>query len=573
MLKRKSHNFSLGLLSRDKKKPDEKEVSVYLFYSHGKKHSQVSTKVKIPKGSWNDKKKEIDIEKYPYLIEQQNTLLHIWKNKFTIHEKLKKGEISRITAFEEITERVPNESLRDFYVKYNTKAKRVEKTTYNQRLGLIDAIENKLIVLGHKQFVPITFEHLSDTNTLERLYLIIKNEFGLGNNGVYEYTKRLDEFYNKRFPKASPFSKNDFRPSYDDPDRTGVEYEDLLNSMYNINTLQDLETYLMYLYSICMRGLNGIDTFKMRDDDFVGETEQHFLPNLDVNNYDGLRETYSQMLVYEKVRGKRKNKTSKKMKILANLYPTNHIRTWLQWCIEINRPKYQREENQAYSLFRKFDDDEVSKVWQNNLRQTYTDKCTKIIGKSFGSARHTFLQAGTNIGIPSSRLEASVGQRVKEYRGQGRSLGNYVKVPENELHLIQAEIFDEVGIIDIFFTLVEIMKDRTPTCKSAESYLPPFLEFEEIDELMKEKNKVTISGWSYLEEFKLNRMMQKHLAKEHFQALRKKVIKKVDGKTYGGTLGKDFKLPYSTELKELVDKKQKLVAKNKKTFLERIGLY
>ena len=68
-------------------------------------------------------------------------------------------------------------------------------------------------------------------------------------------------------------------------------------------------------------------------------------------------------------------------------------------------------------------------------------------------------------------------------------------------------------------------------------------------------------------------MMQKHLAKEHFQALRKKVIKKVDGKTYGGTLGKDFKLPYSTELKELVDKKQKLVAKNKKTFLERIGLY
>lgn len=573
MIKRKSHNFSLGLLSRDKKKPGEKEVSVYLFYSHGKKHSQVSTKVKIPKGSWNDKKKEIDIEKYPYLIEQQNTLLHIWKNKFSIHEKLKKGEISRITAFEEITERVPNESLRDFYVKYNTKAKRVEKTTYNQRLGLIDAIENKLIALGHKQFVPITFEHLSDTNTLERLYLIIKNEFSLNSNGIYEYTKRLDEFYNKRFPKASPFSKNDFRPSYDDPDRTGVEYEDLLNSMYNINTLQDLETYLMYLYSICMRGLNGIDIFKMRDDDFVGETEQHFLPNLDVNNYDALRETYSQMLVYEKVRGKRKNKTSKKMKILANLYPTNHIRTWLQWCIEINRPAYKREENQTYSLFRKFDDNEVSKVWQNNLRQTYTDKCTKIIGKSFGSARHTFLQAGTNIGIPSSRLEASVGQRVKEYRGQGRSLGNYVKVPENELHLIQAEIFDEVGIIDIFFTLVEIMKDRTPICKSAESYLPPFLEFEEIDELMKEKNKVTISGWSYLEEFKLNRMMQKHLAKEHFQALRKKVIKKVDGKTYGGTLGKDFKLPYSTELKELVDKKQKLVAKNKKTFLERIGLY
>ena len=112
----KRHNFSFGLTWRDKKKKDFQECSIYLFYSYGTKHTKQSTNVKIPRGAWNDKRKEIDIDNYPFLIEQQKTLLNIWKNKFEMTDKLKSGKISRITAFEEITERVPNESLREHFI-------------------------------------------------------------------------------------------------------------------------------------------------------------------------------------------------------------------------------------------------------------------------------------------------------------------------------------------------------------------------------------------------------------------------------------------------------------------------
>ena len=569
--KRKSHNFSLGLLSRDKKKPDSKNVTVYLFYSFGSKHSQVTTNVRIPKGAWNNNKREINIEDYPYLIEQQNTLLNIWKNKFKIIEQLKAGTVSRITAFEEITERVPNESLRSYYVNWYKKTPKVSKSTYNARLGTLDAIENKLDKLGYKEFLPITFEHLSDSSTLERLFTIMQNEFDLKVNGLYEYTGRLDEIYNKRFKKTSPFTRAEYRPSYDEPNREGIEYDTLLDGMYNISTLQDLETYLMYLYSIGMRGLNGIDIFKMRDEDFIEIVDDHYIPNTNDENYD-------EKLIYSKVRGKRKNKTSKKMLICANLYPLNHIREWLQWCIEINRPEYCRTKNEGYALFREFDEDEIEKIWNNNLRQTYRDKSNKLFGASLGTARHTFSQAGLEAGIPESRIEASVGHRVKALKGKGKSLGNYVKVPPEELHLIQAEIFDSIGMIDIFFTLFRHVKELTPNCKSAESFIPPDLKLGAIDEYMQDKGKLTIDGWSYLEEFKMKRLLKRYMAKENYEAKRKGdwKIEKTKNKKTGkfdtvtvGLLGKTY-LPMTQELKELVDKKEKLVAKNKKSFLQKI---
>ena len=65
-----------------------------MFYSYGTKHTKQSTNVKIPRGAWNDKRKEIDIDNYPFLIEQQKTLLNIWKNKFEMTDKLKSGKIS-----------------------------------------------------------------------------------------------------------------------------------------------------------------------------------------------------------------------------------------------------------------------------------------------------------------------------------------------------------------------------------------------------------------------------------------------------------------------------------------------
>ena len=287
---------------------DHRECCIYLFYSYGSKHTKQSTNVKIPKGAWNDKKKEIDIDNYPFLIEQQKALLNIWKNKFEMTNKLKSGKVSRITAFEEITERVPNETLRDFFVKKYRNTPKMTLSSYNARLGTLNAIENGFKKLGHRELAPITFDMMSDVNTLEKMYTIMQNEFeGLSTRGLYEYTRVLDSFYNKRYRKASPFATNELKPSYEEPEKTGIEYNDLLNGIAKIRTIQDLETYLFYLYSFALRGLNGKDIFRMRDKDFVfGTNEEHYIPEVSDENY-------MEKIYYQKVRGKRRNKTRSKI--------------------------------------------------------------------------------------------------------------------------------------------------------------------------------------------------------------------------------------------------------------------
>ena len=558
----KKHNFSFGLTWRDKKKKEHQECSIYLFYSYGSKHTKQSTNVKIPRGAWNDKKKEIDIDNYPFLIEQQKTLLNIWKNKFEMTDKLKSGKVSRMTAFEEITERIPNESLREFFIKKYRNTPKMQLSSYNARLDTLNAIENGFEKRGYKELVPITFDMMSDVNTLEKMYTIMQNEFGLKVNGLYEYTRVLDSFYNKRFRKASPFATNELKPSYDEPERSGIQFEDLLNGISKINTIQDLETYLFFLYSFALRGLNGKDIFRMRDEDFVfGINEEHYIP-------EASDEQYTEKIYYQKVRGKKRNKTSKKMSILANLYPTNHIREWLKWCVDIERPELTREDDQGYAIFRKFSDNEVEKIWSSNLRTTYKNKAIKLFGKGIGSARHTYTQAGLEAGIPYEKLQASVGHTPTIVRRT--SIKKYARYTQKEFELIQAEVYDEMNLIDVFHTLYDYLKDKKPY--RADTFIPKDFNLTAIDEFMKDKGKLTISGWSYLEEFKLTKMMKKYDVKERFEAIRKGLIKKSISKdgyvSYYQKIGRKASIPMPKELKDLVERKEKLMAQSKKSFID-----
>lgn len=558
----KKHNFSFGLTWRDKKKQKHKECSIYLFYSYGSKHTKQSTNVKIPRGAWNDKKKEIDIDNYPFLIEQQKTLLNIWKNKFEMTDKLKSGKVSRITAFEEITERVPNESLREFFIKKYRNTPKIQLSSYNARLGTLNAIENGFKKLGYKELVPITFDMMSDVNTLEKMYTIMQNEFSIKVSGLYEYTRVLDSFYNKRFRKASPFATNELKPPYEEPEKTGIEYEDLLNGISKINTIQDLETYLFFLYSFALRGLNGKDIFRMRDEDFIfGTNEEHYIP-------EASDENYSEKIYYQKVRGKKRNKTSKKMNILSNLYPTNHIREWLKWCVDVERPELARKDNEGYAIFRKFSDNEVEKIWSNNLRTTYKNKAIKLFGKGIGSARHTYTQAGLEAGVPYEKLQASLGHTPTIVRRT--SIKKYARYTQKEFELIQAEVYDEMNLIDIFHTLYEYLKDKKPY--RAKSFIPKHLNLTGIDKFMKDKGKLTISGWSYLEEFKLTKMMKKYDVKEQFEAIRSGLVKKIIHKngsiSYHSKVGRKSSIPMPKELKDLVERKEKLMAQSKKSFID-----
>ena len=552
-MRTKNHNFSLHYAPRDKHKSSNADVTIYLKYSYGFTRRNVSTKVKVPKGSWNAKNRSINLIQYPYLVEAQKRLDEIMSRTYEIAQKLSKQKISLETALDEILERMPDESVLDYYTEWFKKKKGVGYATFENRRDMLVGIQNKMVEMGKKEYAVLKFEHFADINSLETIAYIIKNDFGLKPNGAYIYLKRLDEIYNKKYRGQSPFLNADLRGSYESPDKEGVPFRDMLAGIGRIKTLQDFEAYLFFLYSFCLRGLTGKDIFNIREEDFVGVDDQPYIPN-SVNYYEKQH--------YLKVRGKRKNKTSKKMKILSNLYPTNHIYSLLKWCIQQNRPEICARENDG-ALFKKCKDEkEVARLW-GGLRTTYYEALTNLIGKGVHSARHTYSDRAIDLGISESKVQASLGQVPKELKGE--SILNYMKDKEEELDLLHIDILDEAEIVLIYFELIEFLKDRRPFRCHRNTFFPKWFKKEHNQFAYMRGEKLTLQGWTYKDEFRLSRLEEKQGDLQYIANVRagyQKPPKPMEGGGlfYEGTIGgKQAPIPVNPELIELRKKKESLV--------------
>ncbi len=550
-MKGKSHNFNLRVIPRDKKKKNTELITIYLEYRSGSTRSKLSTGVKVPKGAWSMSKSKILLKEFPYLVESQERLDEIMSKTYSQVQLLNKKKISVETALDEVLQRMPDESILEYYDEWYKKTKGVEYSTYQQRRGMVSSIQKTMTKLGRKEYSVLKFEHFADNTSLTKIASIIKKDMGLEPNGSYGYLKKLDEIYNKKYNRVSPFGSAGLRGKYEDPLKEGVEFRDLLAGIGSIKTIQDLESYLFFLYSLCLRGLNGKDIFMMRDEDFVGVDNDHYIPNsLDFNEKQH----------YLKRRGKTKNK----MKILSNLYPTLQIRNWLQWCVEIERPTLCRTD-EGYAIFRKFSDEQAYKIWSMNLRTTYSENLKKLIGKGINSARHTYTENGQGIDIPTAKLESSMGHTPKEVRR--KSIRNYMRDKEEELDLIHIDILDECEIVELYFQLCFFLKDKKPFRGIRKTFFPKWFKKEHNYFAYMYGERLGLIGWTYKDEFRLQKLEQKQRDLEFLQGIKSKRIKVTPQKT-GGLLY-EFKtgsesttLPIPRELQELRDKKSEI--KNKK---------
>ena len=544
VVKSKSHNFNLRVIPRDKQKKNTELITIYLEYRSGSTRSKLSTGVKVPKGAWSLSKSKILLNEYPYLVESQERLDEIMSKTYSQVQLLNKKKISVETALDEILQRMPDESILEYYDAWYEKHKSIDYSTYQQRRGMIISIQKNMIKSGYKEYSVLKFEHFADNTSLEKLATIIKKEMGLEPNGSYGYLKKLDEIYNKKYKRASPFGSAELRGKYEDPENEGVEFRDLLSGIGNIKTIQDLESYLFFLYSLCLRGLNGKDIFKMRDTDFVGVDCDHYIPNLT---------DYSEKQHYLKRRGKSNNK----MKILSNLYPTLQIRNWLQWCVEIERPRLART-NEGYAIYREFSDVEVNKYWNNSLRTTYSQNLGKLIGKGINSARHTYTENGNDIGVSISKLQSSMGHIPNEVRG--KSIRNYLRDKEEELDLIHIDILDECEIVELYFQLCFFLKDKKPFRGIRKTFFPKWFKRDHNDFAYMYGERLGLIGWTYKDEFRLQKLEKKQGDLQYLESIksgRLKVTPQVGGGLFyemkGDPYDETIRVP--KELQELRDKK------------------
>ena len=546
-MKTKSHNFNLRVIPRDKHKKNTELITIYLEYRSGSKRSKLSTGVKVPKGAWSMSKSKILLKEYPYLVESQERLDEIMSKTYSQVQLLNKKKTSVETALDEVLQRMPDESILEYYDEWYKKTKGVEYSTYKQRRGMIISIQNKMTKIGRKEYSVLKFEHFADNTSLEKIATLIKKDMDLEPNGSYGYLKKLDEIYNKKYKGASPFGSSGLRGKYEDPRKEGVEFRDLLSGIGSIKTIQDLESYLFFLYSLCLRGLNGKDIFTMRDEDFVGVDANHFIPN--------------SSLYYEKQHYlKRRGKTKNKMKILSNLFPTLQIRNWLQWCVEIERPTLCKKDNEGYAIFREFSKEEVYKHWSMNLRTTYSENLKALIGKGINSARHTYTENGQDIDIPTAKLESSMGHTPRELRG--KSIRNYMKDKEEELDLIHIDILDECEIVELYFQLWFFLKDKKPFRGKAKRFFPDWFEKEHNYFGYMYGERLGLIGWTYKDEFRLQKLEKRQSDLEYLESIKSGRIKVTPqqggGLLYEGTVGETGNIKVPKELQELRDKKDRI---------------
>ena len=136
---------------------------------------------------------------------------------------------------------MPDESLMEYYDEWYKKTKGVRYATYKQRRGVLQAIQNRMVDIGRKEYSVLKFEHFADSTSLERIANIIKSDdFGLEPNGAYNYLKKLDEIYNKKYKKTSPFKSADLRGKYEHPEKWGV-FRELLVGIANIKHYKTLK--------------------------------------------------------------------------------------------------------------------------------------------------------------------------------------------------------------------------------------------------------------------------------------------------------------------------------------------
>jgi hypothetical protein len=553
-MRTKTHNFTLKCHARDYKKKNSDLITIILDYTHGTARKRISTGVRVPRGAWSIKKRVLDLKKYPHLVEAQERLDEIKAKTYAQAQLLSKKKTTIDTALDEVLQRMPDENILEFYDAWYEDKKSVKYSTYKQRRGIITAVQNKMKLLGYKQYSTLKFEHLADESSLTKIASLIKSkEFGLERNGAYNYLKKLDEIYKKKYRKSSPFKDADLYGSTDKPERKGVEFVNLIVGIHKIKTLQDLESYLFYLYSLCLRGLNGKDIFNMRDEDFEGAVTTHYSLNEPVmDDVVGVR---NEKQYYKKRRGKSENR----MQILSNLYPTLHIKNWLKWVLEIERPTLVSSRNEKYSLFRKFSDEDVYKHWSKNLRTRYRENLIELIGNSLNSARHTYSQNGKELGIPLSKLQASLGQVPNDRKG--KSIDSYIEDRVEELDLVHIDVLDEMEIIEIYYQLIEVLKNKKPFRGKRKTFFPSWLMkgWQEL-EIMKQ-DKLGIQGWTYANEYELKRLEKKHQGLEFAEGLKRGLIKiELDdnGQAVYNRENEDEIIPPSKKLLELRMKKAEL---------------
>jgi hypothetical protein len=234
----------------------------------------------------------------------------------------------------------------------------------------------------------------------------------------------------------------------------------------NITTNRQLMSYLWWLYSFCLQGMDGADLASLDENSFKKYSGR---PN-EINHYHPEGNSIQSKGDFS---GKhyvldRRKKSLGVIAALYNISPILVIRDWIHYLIGVTYPKYQYKGKDRVKLFSfdlydsdgKPNEDVIDGSWKE-MRDIFRSNQQLLFGSHTKKARHEFTMYCINeLGLDSTQTKLFLGQYQADV-----ALGSYLptnpKMVQRDIQ--QMEILQKFGVIKLVWFLYKRfseMEDR-----------------------------------------------------------------------------------------------------------------
>ena len=429
--KKSNHNLSYFI-----KPLSGKRLSLYVRHKFGTQNPQYTkTGLVIPEAAWDKSNKEVKSraeykdfrEKFRQIDKHKNNLLDQLNN----HEIQPKQALERVKLYHT----VDGYPIREYFEQefLSKKSKDYDSNKYN---SIFNKLEEGLVANNLQHLVPTNISYFKSNKKDIALTLYKYHK----PNTATEYLKKLNtvlkDFDLNQFPDK--YFKEYYKTEAVTPQKP-VPTSDIINAIRNIKTLKQLEAYLFWLYSFCLRGLDGQDVTIVEDSLVV---EDFAIEDFIFNEED-----YDTPIHIELSRKKTRRR---KFEVLINAYPTLSINNALKTIIGINRPNEVNHDD-GLKLF-KWDRITNQRNWD-----LYSDflqgRLEHLIGRSFKSTRHTFTSTAEKLGVSVSDQSALIGNVSRK-----GSIAHYSQIDQRRMDLIHLAVIGQADIIRIYINLLKHVK-------------------------------------------------------------------------------------------------------------------
>lgn len=432
MPKQPSHRIWIGM--KGVFKPNE-NCKVYIFHRFGAgKITKTTTPVSVPYNAWDKKNKCI---KNNLLItySKESEYLDDLKSKITeTIINLTKGNLTLENAFRKLKDKSDDGSI-ETWIDNSGRLTDDTKKKYRRYLkGFYKHLP--------KEFNPLMFSHIQDADSIDYIAKTINSNLG---NGAKDYLQMLDTISDYSGQKQKrPFAVGKYYKEQIAPDNLPMTFKDVLNGFNGMRTKQDFMSMNLWLLSLSLRGLSGIDICNIAKENVVTDGHDYkddaFCPyypdwhlQKDIWGHLGQK-------VYYRVRRSKKEK-NKPMTILLNLYPSWFLHRSLKMILHETHPQYAYKGDDYLRIFnfmtrnKDKDKDAQGKADWINLKSTIYKKCKRMLGAGLHRTRMSFLN-NDDIKLTEAEEQELLGHKSQKAIQHYRS-SHQIKTDLNHMKLVE----------------------------------------------------------------------------------------------------------------------------------------